>query len=293
MKQLLLILNPTAGQKKAAKHLAEIISTFNRAGYDVHTFVTSQRGDATDAVIKLGTAMDLIVCCGGDGTFNETITGLIRSGLDIPMGYIPAGSTNDFANSLKLKTNIAEATNQIVSGKVCEYDVGIYGDRYFSYVASFGIFTKSSYATPQGLKNTLGHMAYFLSGITELSKIRKEHVKMELPDETIEGDYIFGAICNSVSVGGILTLDPNIVDMRDGKFEILLVRTPKNLQELHEFIVSILNHTYDCKMITFRSASSVKITTNPDMVWTLDGEKAEGATDISIENLHCRIKLIH
>ena len=293
MKNLLLILNPAAGQKKAAKKLPEIISIFNRADYDVHTFVTAQRGDATDAVVKLGAGMDLIVCCGGDGTFNETITGLMKSNLDVPLGYIPAGSTNDFANSLKLKTNVLEAANQIVNGKLCDYDVGAYGDRFFSYVASFGMFTKSSYATPQGLKNTLGHMAYFLSGITELSKIRKEHVKLELPDETIEGDYIFGAICNSTSVGGILTLDPNIVDMCDGKFEILLVRTPKNLQELHEFIVSILNRTYDCKMITFRSASSVKISTNPDIVWTLDGERADGSGNITIENLHCRIKLIH
>lgn len=293
MKQLLLILNPTAGLKKAAKRLSDIISVFNRADFDVHTYITAQSGDATDAVIKFGKNMDLIVCCGGDGTFNETITGIIRAKLDVPVGYIPSGSTNDFANSLKLKTDVVEAAKDIVNGKITEYDIGKYGDRYFSYVASFGMFTKSSYATPQSLKNTLGHMAYILSGITELSKIRNENIRLELSDEVIEGEYIFGAICNSTSVGGILTLDPDVVDMCDGKFEILLVRMPKNLQELHEFIVSILNHTYNCKMITFRSADAVKIMADKKMPWTLDGEQANGADVIKVENLHSRIKLMH
>ncbi len=293
MKQLLLILNPAAGLKKAVRRLAEIIAVFNRADFDVHTYVTAQSGDAVKAIDTLGKKMDLIVCCGGDGTFNETITGIIKAGLDVPLGYIPAGSTNDFASSLKLESDVVKAAQQIVDGKITEYDIGKYGDRYFSYVASFGMFTKSSYATPQSLKNTLGHMAYLLSGITELSNIRKELIRFEIGDEIIEDEYIFGAVCNSTSVGGILTLDPNIVDMCDGKFEILLVRAPKSIQELHECVVSILNRTYNCKMITFRTASSVKIQANPKMSWTLDGEKANGADEIKVENLHRRIKLVH
>lgn len=293
MKNLLLIINPTAGLKKAVRRMADIISVFNRAEYDVHTYITAKSGDATDAVIKFGKDMDLIVCCGGDGTFNETITGIIKAGINIPLGYVPAGSTNDFASSLNLNADVVEAARQIVSGKVTEYDIGKYGDRYFSYVASFGMFTKSSYSTPQSLKNTMGHMAYILSGITELSNIRKENIRIELADEVIEDEFIFGAICNSTSVGGILTLDPSIVDMCDGKFELLLVRAPSNIQELHEFIVSILNRSYKCKMITFRSASSIKIQADPKMSWTLDGEQANGSDTIKIDNLHRRIKLIH
>lgn len=293
MKQLLLILNPKAGLKKAAKKLPDIISVFNRADFDVHTYITTQSGDAVNAVAKLGKKMDLIVCCGGDGTFNETVTGIIRAKLHVPLGYIPAGSTNDFANSLDLNQNIVKAAEQIISGTIHEYDAGKFGSRYFSYVASFGMFTKSSYATPQGLKNTLGHMAYLLGGINELSKIRREKLRIELPDEVLEDEYIFGAICNSTSVGGILTLDPNVVDMADGVFELLLIRAPKSIAELNECIISLLNRTYDCKMITFRSTSTLKIFTDPQMMWTLDGEMANGSDEIKIENLHNRIKLIH
>lgn len=293
MKQLLFILNPTAGTKKGSKYLAEMISVFNQADYDTHVYVTTCRGDATRAVKMFGTQVEMIVCCGGDGTLNETVTGVIESGLKIPIGYIPAGSTNDFANTLHLSNDVVEAARQIVNGAAQAYDIGKFGERYFSYVASFGAFTKTSYTTPQNIKNALGHMAYILEGITELSSIRKMHLRVELEEEVVEDDYLFGAICNSTSVGGILTLNPKLVDMGDGKFEILLVRAPKNIQELQECVVALRNQTYNCGMITFRSAGRMKVTANPDMPWTLDGEKAEGSADIYIENLHQCIQLVH
>ncbi len=293
MKQLLLIINPTAGKKKAVKNLAEIISIFNRAEYDTHVYMTVCRGDATNAVKRLGANMDIIVCCGGDGTLNETIAGVIEAGIETPIGYIPAGSTNDFANSLHLSHKVLDAATQIVEGKAVKYDVGKFSDRYFSYVASFGAFTKASYATPQSIKNTLGHMAYLLEGIHELLSIHKEHIRMELDGETVEGDYLFGAICNSTSVGGVITLNPDSVDMSDGKFEVLLIRAPKDLGELHGCIKAIKKQKYDSPMITFRSASNIKVYANPDMPWSLDGEKADGSEEILIDNLHCRIQLVH
>ena len=293
MKQLLFILNPTAGTKKGSKYLAEIISVFNQADYDTRVYVTTCRGDATRAVKTFANQADMIVCCGGDGTLNETITGVIEMGAETPIGYIPAGSTNDFANTLHLSNDVVEAAKQIVNGVAQPYDVGKFGERYFSYVASFGAFTKTSYTTPQNIKNALGHMAYILEGIQELSTIRKEHIRMELDEEVLEDDYLFGAICNSTSVGGILTLNPELVDMGDGKFEILLIRAPKNIQELHECVVALRNQKYNCGMITFRSAGRMKVTANPDMPWTLDGEKAEGGTNIYIENIHQYIRLVH
>lgn len=293
MKQLLLILNPTSGTRKAARNLTEIISVFNRADYDTHVYVTTCRGDAVKAVSLLGRAADLIVCCGGDGTLNETVTGVIEAGPDVPIGYIPSGSTNDFANSLHLSGDVVEAARQIVSGTPAVYDVGKFGDRYFTYIASFGVFTKASYTTPQNIKNSLGHMAYVLEGMQELTGIRTEHIRMELDGETIEDDYLFGAVCNSTSVGGILKLKPDMVDMSDGKFEILLIRAPRDLQELHECAMALRGQTYNCGMITFRSASSVHITGNPEMPWSLDGEKADGTEQIVIKNLHRRITLIH
>lgn len=293
MKQMLFILNPTSGMKKAARNLADILSIFNRADYAPIVYVTASRGDAVKAVENMGKNVERIVCCGGDGTLNETVTGIIKSGFNIPLGYIPAGSTNDFAGSLHLSGDMLKAAQQIVEGTPVPYDVGKWGDRYFTYIASFGAFTKASYATPQNLKNALGHLAYILEGMQELSAIRAEHIRVELDNEVLEDDYLFGAVCNSTSVGGILTLNANLVDMSDGKFEIFLIRAPKDFQELHECILALKNQTYNCKMITFRSASSLRVYENEDMPWSLDGERANGAEVIHVENLHERIRIVH
>lgn len=291
MKQLLFILNPVSGMKKAAKRLSDIVSVFNRADYDTHVYITAKRGDATRVVEQRGKKMDLIVCCGGDGTLNETVTGLIRAGLNVPLGYIPAGSTNDFSNTLKLNANPVKAAEQIVNGTPTQLDVGRFGDSYFTYIASFGAFTKASYSTSQNAKNTLGHLAYVLSGIQEISGIKKQRVRMELDGTALEGDYIFGAVCNSTSVGGVLTLAPSLVDLSDGKFEVLLVRSPKDISELSECIVALTNQTYECKMLTLRSASRVTVFTDC-LSWSLDGECAEGGEVVEIENLHNRISLV-
>lgn len=293
MKKMLFVMNPYAGQRRANRYLADIISLFNRAGYEVITHMTAGSGDAARVVEARAADMDVVVCCGGDGTLNETVSGILLSGAEVPVGYIPAGSTNDFASSLKLSGNIMQAAQDIVDGTPVSYDVGRFGDRYFSYVASFGAFTKASYATPQNVKNALGHMAYVLEGINELSQIRKEHVRMELDDMVIEDDFLFGAISNSTSVGGILTLDPRQVDMADGLLEILLVRAPKNLIEISECLQALQAQKYnDCAMITFCPTRKVKVLADPDMPWTLDGEKEEGREEVMVENLHHAIRLI-
>ena len=209
MKKMLFILNPCAGTKKANRFLADILDAFNRAGYQTQVYVTAGNKDATHAVKQFAPGMDLVVCCGGDGTFNETVAGLLETGLSIPVGYIPAGSTNDFASSLKLPLHPLDAARVIIEGTPQPLDIGSFNGRYFSYVASFGAFTKASYTTPQSVKNALGHTAYVLEGIKEIASIRKMPVRLELDGEVVEDDYIFGAICNSTSVGGILTLDPH------------------------------------------------------------------------------------
>lgn len=292
LKKMLFILNPSAGTKKANKVLADILAVFNRGDMDVHIYITAGPQDAIGAVQKLGRGMDLVVCCGGDGTFNETVTGLLKAKLDLPIGYIPAGSTNDFANSLKLPTDPIAAARKIVEGTPQPLDVGQFGSRYFSYVASFGAFTKASYATPQNVKNALGHTAYVLGGIHELSQIRKTHVRLELDGKPLEDDYLFGAVCNSTSVGGILTLDPNQVDMQDGKFEVLLVRAPRELGEITECIAAVQKQQYNCRMMTFRSVQQITIYADADMFWTLDGEKELGHSQVSVTNLHHAIRLI-
>lgn len=292
MKKMLFIMNPFAGQKKANKALSEILLLFSQAGYEVVTHMTTGQGDASVEAQRWADRMDLVVCCGGDGTLNEVITGVLRAGSTTPIGYIPAGTTNDFASSLKLSGNLLQAARDIVEGEPVAYDVGRFGQRYFSYVASFGAFTKSSYVVPQNIKNALGHTAYVLGGISELSQIRNEHIRMEIDGEVVEDDFLFGAICNSTSIGGILTLDPRQVDMGDGLFEILLVRAARNLEEIGECIRAVQSQKYNCEMITFRSARNVKIFANPDMPWTLDGEKEDGHQEVMVENLHHAIRLM-
>ncbi len=293
MKKMLFILNPKAGQKRAKRYLTEILSTFNHGDYEVTVFVTGKQGDATEMAQQKAPEVDLVACCGGDGTFNETVNGILRSGAEVDLGYIPAGTTNDFANGLKLPTNVMEAARAIVQGTPKEYDVGRFGDRYFSYVASFGAFTRASYNTPQGLKNALGHMAYLLSSIQELSQIRKSHLRFELDDgQVIEDDFLFGAICNSTSLGGILTLDPKQVDMCDGKFELMLIRAPKNVVELADCLRALQTQKYNCKMITFVTASAVTVTADPEMEWSLDGERESGHEKVEVRNLHHAIRLM-
>ena len=292
MKKMLFIMNPFSGQRKANKFLADILLLFSQADYKVITHMTTGQGDGAKAAMRHGNEVDLVVCCGGDGTFNETVTGLMAIGARIPVGYIPAGSTNDFASSLKLSSNPLQAAQDILEGQPVAFDVGKFGGRIFTYVASFGAFTRASYATPQSIKNALGHTAYLLEGIQELSQIRKEHVRMEIDGEVVEDDFLFGAICNSTSVGGILTLDPRMVDMADGRMEILLIRAPRNLTELSECIWALQNQTYNCGMITFRSAEKVRIFASPDMTWTLDGEREEGHEEVVAENQHLALRIM-
>ena len=293
MKKLLFIVNPCAGQKKAKRYLCDIIEIFNRAGYTVITHITAGSGDGEQACIRYAEQVDLIVCCGGDGTFNETVSGLLKSGRDIPVGYIPAGSTNDFAASLRLSTNILQAAQNIMDGIAVRLDIGTFGGRYFSYIASFGAFTKTSYTTPQSMKNVLGHAAYVLSGIQELSQLRAYPLSFELPDgRVIQDSFIFGAISNSTSVGGILSLASDRVDMADGQFELLLVRAPKDLFELSECVKALQQQTYTCSMLTFLNTSHVKVTAPEDMDWTLDGEQQPGAAQFEVNCLHQAVQVI-
>lgn len=295
MKKMLFIMNPYAGQRKANRFLTDILGLFNKSGYEVVTYMTAGTGDAVNIARDRAQGMDLVVCCGGDGTLNETISGLYHAGLKIPVGYIPAGSTNDFASSLKLSGNIMQAAQDIMDGEPIPYDMGRFGDdRYFTYVASFGAFTKTSYNTPQSVKNALGHTAYLLDGIQELSQIRKAHVRMELDDQSVvEDDFIFGCISNSTSIGGIMTLDPRQVDMSDGLMEVFLVRSPKNFTEIAACIQALQSQQYNnCNMITFCSARKIKVVTQTEMTWTLDGERADAPREFWVENLHLGMHLM-
>ena len=293
MKKMLFIMNPYAGQRKAVKNLAQMLEIFNRAGYEVNTYMTAGPGDGERMAALRGPESDLVVCCGGDGTFNETVAGVLSAGADVPVGYIPAGSTNDFASSLGLSLDNVQAARDIVEGRERTVDVGLFADRYFSYVASFGAFTRASYATPQSLKNVLGHTAYILGGIAEITQLKSEHVRMELPDgRVMEDDFLFGAVSNSTSVAGVLTLAPDRVDMSDGKLEIMLVKVPKDVVELGELVTALQKQTYNCAAMTFLSTESVKVYASSHMDWTLDGEHQAGLEEVEIRCVHKAVRVM-
>lgn len=292
MKRNLIIINPCSGKKRANKYMTDIVDVFTKGGYMSTVLTTTQRGDGTLYAAEYAGDFDLVTCIGGDGTFNEVVAGLLESKSGTPIGYIPAGSTNDFASSLGLSSGIVTAAKDIVVGETIPLDIGSFNGRKFSYVASFGAFTQASYATPQSVKNMLGHLAYILEGVTSLTSIKPEHMIIETEDNVYEDDYIFGAVSNSTSLAGILTLDPEYVDMGDGLFELLLVKSPKNLIDLTEIVHMLTTQNYDSGMLTFVNSDRFRVHASEDTPWSLDGEYQEGASEIFIENLHNAINLV-
>ena len=232
-KKVLLIINPVAGKTKGRTATFLLADGLCRAGYVPTTYITGARGDARQITEQLAPHHELVICCGGDGTLNEVIDGLLDCGKQIPLGYIPAGSTNDFASTLHLKMQPVAELRDILDGHDDVMDVGLFNDtRHFSYIASFGIFTAASYNAPQSTKNALGHLAYLLEGSKELFAVQSHQIIAETVDKRYEGDYLFGAVCNSTSVAGLVKLNAGIVDMSDGLFEVILVRRPTNAAEL-------------------------------------------------------------
>ncbi len=285
-------MNPCAGTKKANKYLTDILVLFGKNGYNNTVYLTEASGDAKNFAKENANKFDLVVAIGGDGTFNEVVAGVLKSGTDVEIGYIPAGSTNDFANSLKLSQNILKAAGDIMDGTARQIDVGSFNGRIFTYVASFGAFTEASYKTPQNVKNTLGPLAYALEGFKDIANLKSKHLRFVADGVVIEGDYVFGAICNSTSVGGVINLDSKTVNLSDGMFELLLIKPPKDFFELNEIIIALSSKKYNTKMITFMSAKSITIETKEKINWTLDGEYAYGEEKIKVENLNKAIKLI-
>ena len=293
MKKLLFIVNPRAGKTKSTAPLFDAVAAFSRAGYLVRVFVTEAGGQARDIAAKWGGQYDLVVCAGGDGTLNETISGLMQLEQRPPLGYLPNGSTNDFAASLHLHTTVETAARAVAGGVPYSLDIGRHNDRYFAYVASFGAFTRSSYSASQAAKNALGHFAYILEGLGDLDSLRRYRCAIDADGEHFEGDFIFGAVCNSTSLGGLVKLDPKHVAMDDGTFELLLLRMPKTALDLQNLITAMTRMQYDYPGVIFRHVKNVVLTTDENISWSLDGEYAASAPRVEIQCLPGAIELVH
>ena len=292
-KKLLLIVNPCSGRAKMRTELLRVVEILSDGGYTVTVYPTKARGDATDFVCTLQEdEYDRIVVCGGDGTLNEVITGLMKSGLHITLAYIPSGTLNEWSSGLGIARSIPKAAEDITAGKKIQLDIGRFGEKYFSYTASFGAFTDASYSAPQDIKNVLGQAAYFFEGIKSLGNIKPVHLRFKTKDREIEDDFLFGAVSNSMSVGGIVKFDESVVKLNDGQFEVLLIKNPDNILKLQPIIDGILKRDFAKEGIEFFTADSITVTGGDGLSWTLDGEYAKGEDEIVISNIHNAIELI-
>lgn len=291
-KTLLFVYNPKSGRALIRSKLADILDIFAAAGYEITIVPTQAHDDAREIIAGRSEKFDMVVCSGGDGTLDEIVTGMIQSGFCTPIGYIPAGSTNDFGKSLSIPKNMVQAAKNIVQGKAFPCDYGQFNDDVFVYIAAFGLFTDVSYETGQEIKNVLGHMAYLLEGMKRLSSIRSFRMKVSWEGKSVEEDFIFGMITNSISVGGFKNITGKNVKLDDGVFEVTLIKNPRNPVELSNIMLSLLNRNIDTDtMYCFRTAH-LELESEEPVAWTLDGENGGQHTKVEIKNICRGIEII-
>lgn len=272
MKKMLFIMNPKAGRTTLKNSLVDVLEVFCNNDYDVRTYLTKSADDAERVVAEEGVGYDVIVCAGGDGTLGNTVAGFMKSGLKVPLGYIPCGSTNDFARSMEIPMTAVEAAEMVVGAEPFSVDIGSLNDKYFVYVAAFGVFSDTSYATPQNMKNIFGHAAYVLQGIKSIANIPSYKMKITIDGETQEGEFIFGMVSNSISVGGFKSITRKGVEFDDGLFEGVLIRTIKTPADLERVVRALLTGDISEKsMVSFRASNVLFEAENP-VAWTCDGE---------------------
>ena len=292
-KKLLLIVNPFSGKAKMVTNLMAVTQVLSDRGFDVTVYPTKKPGDATVRISGIENGeFDRIVVCGGDGTLNEVITGLMRENIKCKVGYVPAGTLNEWSLGLKIPRSIVKAAKTAAGNHEIYLDIGRFEDRYFSYTASFGAFTEASYSTPQEAKNVLGQAAYFFEGIKSLGNIHPIHLKFECEEKTVEDDFIFGAVSNSMSVGGIVKYKESVVKLNDGLFEVFLIRNPKNILQFQNILDGVLRGDLTREQMEFFHTKRLKVTGGRGVSWTLDGEFAPGKDELIIENVPSALWLV-
>ena len=289
--KVLFIFNPHSGKGLIRDELLDIIDIMVKAGFDLTVYTTQAQGDAITKVKEVAKNYDRVICSGGDGTLDEVVTGVIQSGVDIPIGYIPAGSTNDFANSLGIPKNMVAAAKTASSNKKFPCDVGYFNGDTFVYVAAFGLFTEVSYQTPQQLKNVLGHVAYILEGAKHLHDIPSCRMQVDYDGNVIQDSFIYGMVTNSVSVGGFKGITGNDVKLDDGLFEVTLIKNPRNPIELNEILACLTNLIDDSDLIYTFKTNEIHFSSMNSVAWTLDGEFVGEHTELVIKNLKQRVQI--
>lgn len=291
-KKLLFVINPFSGKGEIKHKLLDIVDIFVKNGYCVTIHTTQCPQDAMHLVERKAGKYDLVVCSGGDGTLDETVTGMMKREERVPIGYIPAGSTNDFAGSLKIPKRMDKAAEVIMEGVPFSCDIGSFNGDYFVYIAAFGLFTDVSYGTSQELKNRIGHAAYILEGLKRLHTIQAFHMRVEYEDQVIEDDFIYGMVSNSNSAGGFKNITGKDVKLDDGLFEVTLIRIPKNPLELNEIIASLTNMKNTTELIYSFKTDRLKFISEKEIPWTLDGEYGGSHKELLVENEQRAVQII-
>lgn len=290
-KKMLFIFNPKAGKGSIKNKLMDIIDIFVKGGYEITVHPTQEYLDAMKVAKECGGSYDILVCSGGDGTLDEVVTGMMQGNHEIPLGYIPAGSTNDFASSLRVSKNMLKAAHDIVNGDLFPFDVGKFNNDTFVYIAAFGLFTDVAYETNQDLKNLFGHLAYILGGMQRLFNIRAYNLKVEYNNRSFDGEFIFGMITNSTSVGGFKNLSGKNVGLNDGLFEVMFIRKPKNPLELQEIVSALLMAEDNTDLIESFKTNHLFMTGEEVIPWTLDGEYGGEHRTVDIVNQKCAMQI--
>jgi len=288
---MMLIINPHSGRGLSKTALGTIVSKLCDADHSVTVYFAIDK-TPEELANEHADKHDLVVCVGGDGTLSGVISGLLSAKASIPVGYIPAGTANDVASTLALSRDPSISSQTIISGKPIPLDIGKFHDRYFTYIAAFGAFTGVSYSTPQSAKRALGHFAYVLSGLADMATIKPRRTIVEYDGNTIEGDFIFGAVTNSTSVAGLIKLNPERVNLADGEFEIILVKQPVVLADLLDILSSITVRTYDGDNVNMLHASNVRFIFEEEVAWAVDGEDGGKHKTVDITNCHKAIEIV-
>ncbi len=294
MKKLLFLYNAHSGREKIKNKLVSIIDIFAKAGYEITVHPTQAKDDAANTIISEGERYDTIVVSGGDGTLDEAVRGMIALGKNIPLGYIPAGSTNDFAKSMGISSNMTKAAETVIYGETFPCDIGSFNDSSFVYIAAFGILTEVSYETKQQIKNVFGHMAYVLEGVKSIGMGNFKPIELTITvgDRVIKDSFIYGMVSNSSSVGGFKSPLFKEVQLDDGKFEGIFVRYPEDPTDLNAVLASLIAGEPDAEYMYYFKASEFSITSEEPVSWTLDGENGGHHTDVHIKNLKHAISII-
>lgn len=293
-KKLLFVFNPKSGKGQIKNRLVDILDTFVKSGYEVVAHPTQAKDDARLLIERTAQEYDLVVCSGGDGTLDEAVSGMMESQVRVPIGYIPTGSTNDFAASLRIPKNLLRAADIAVNGKLFSCDVGGFNEDYFSYVAAFGLFTDVSYQTSQNLKNVLGHGAYIIEGAKRLVDIPSYILEVEVNGEVLHDEFIYGMITNSTSVGGIKNMTGKDVKLDDGLFEVNLIKFPQNPIQLNEILTNLMMpKAIDTQYIySFKTDHMILRCENQAIPWTLDGEFGGNHREVEITNYNQAIQFM-